>query len=124
MRNKFHFFGHVVLALAAIAGFSAVVMLLWNWLMPAVFGFTAISFWKAFGLLVLARILFGGMGSGRFWGMGMMRHHHHNPIRKKWMQMTPDERKEFVKNHHWGRRGFEHHPGYDFFNEGKPEKQD
>lgn len=38
--------------------FGWVVMLLWNWLMPAIFGLPTIGFWKAWGLLILAHILF------------------------------------------------------------------
>ena len=106
--------------LAVAAGFSAVVMLLWNWLMPVVFGLGAISFWQALGLLALARILLGGMGSGHFWGKGMgMGHHHRNPIREKWMKMTPEEQKEFLKKRHFG-HGF----GYGFMPDEKSEKQD
>ena len=40
------------------------VQLLWNWLMPAVFGWRELTFWQALGLLALCRILFGGLGSG------------------------------------------------------------
>jgi hypothetical protein len=35
---------------------------LWNWLMPGIFGLPAITYWQAFGLLVLARLLFGRFG--------------------------------------------------------------
>jgi hypothetical protein len=42
----------------AIGG--TLVMLLWNWLLPTMFGWPAISFWQALGLLALCRILFGG----------------------------------------------------------------
>lgn len=51
-------------ALAFVAVFGAIVMVLWNWLMPELFGLTAISFWQAAGLLTLCKILFGGLGSG------------------------------------------------------------
>jgi hypothetical protein len=105
-----HALGHVALVLAAIAGFGTVVMLLWNWLMPAIFGLTAISIWQALGLLALARILFSGTGAGRFGGMG----HRRNPFREKWMRMTPDERKEFMRKRPFN-RGF----GDDFFGEDK-----
>ena len=49
------------IALAAIFAvlFGYVVMLLWNWLMPAIFGLTIIKFWQAVGLVILARIFFG-----------------------------------------------------------------
>jgi hypothetical protein len=41
---------------------GTVVLLLWNWLMPAIFGWREITFWQALGLLALCRILFGGLG--------------------------------------------------------------
>src|SRR5262249_60372870 len=50
----------VLFAVAAILVFGFVVMILWNWLMPALFGWRVINFWQALGLLVLCRILFGG----------------------------------------------------------------
>ncbi|MEO8681600.1 MAG: hypothetical protein ABI665_21315 [Vicinamibacterales bacterium] len=39
-----------------------VVQLLWNWLLPPLFGFPAVTFWQGLGLLALCRILFGGHG--------------------------------------------------------------
>lgn len=38
------------------------VMSLWNALLPAILGVKAIGFWQALGILVLSRILFGGLG--------------------------------------------------------------
>jgi hypothetical protein len=43
---------------------GGVVMLLWNWLLPPLFGWSRISVWQGFGLLALCRILFGGFGKG------------------------------------------------------------
>ena len=34
------------------------VMLLWNWLMPEIFGLSEITFWQAIGLNILCTILF------------------------------------------------------------------
>jgi hypothetical protein len=42
--------------------FGFVVMWLWNWLMPAIFGLGTITFWQAFGILVMAKLLFGAFG--------------------------------------------------------------
>ena len=101
--------------LAVIAVSGVVVMLLWNWLMPPLFGLITISFWQALGMFVLCRLLFGGFG-----GRHKMRHKvHGNPIREKWLKMTPEERREFVKKHHFG-HGFRH----GFFQDDKSEKQD
>lgn len=56
----------VIFGAIAIAGlallFGYVVMLLWNWLMPAIFGLGVISFWQAVGIVILAKLLFGGFG--------------------------------------------------------------
>ena len=57
-RNPFVF---VILWLVVAAGIGAIVMLLWNWLMPVIFGLPALSLWQALGLLVLMRILFGSL---------------------------------------------------------------
>jgi len=58
--------GMVVLGVVGAAVFALVfgwlVMLLWNWLMPTIFHLGEIAYWQAFGLVVLAKLLFGGMG--------------------------------------------------------------
>ncbi|MDR2885610.1 MAG: hypothetical protein LBU95_02365 [Rikenellaceae bacterium] len=82
------------LCLAGIAVLAAAVMLLWNWLMPAIFALTAITYWQALGLMVLARLLFGGMRHG-----GHGHHGHHGHMHEKWMKMTPEQKAEFVRTH-------------------------
>jgi hypothetical protein len=50
-----------VKALAQVLGFfikPAILMLLWNWLMPGIFGLAAIGYFKAFGFYLISRILF------------------------------------------------------------------
>ena len=97
-RIKTHVIKHVSLVLAIIVAHSAIVMLLWNLLIPAIFGLASINFWQALGLSVLARLLFGG-NAGRFL-MGFWGHSHHNGIRERWMKMTSEERKEFIRDRH------------------------
>ena len=46
-----------VLILAVIL-FGYPTMLLWNWLMPNIFGLPYITFWQACGINLLASILF------------------------------------------------------------------
>jgi hypothetical protein len=50
--------GGIVFGIAAAFLFGWAVMLLWNWLMPSLFGLPVIGFWKAWGLVILAHILF------------------------------------------------------------------
>jgi len=45
--------------------FGWLVMLLWNWLMPVVFHLGVIGYWQAFGIVILAKLIFGGIGGGR-----------------------------------------------------------
>ena len=48
-------------ALGKFIGFLAkplVLMLLWNWLVPGIFGLATIGYLKAFGLYLMSRILF------------------------------------------------------------------
>ncbi len=81
---KFALFGTLGLigaaALAAILG--AVVMLLWNALLPALFGITAVTFWQAVGIVVLAKI-FGGLLFGH------RRHRMHPPHPRHWRKHRP-----------------------------------
>ena len=67
-----------MLLFIAIGG--AVVLNLWNWLLPPLFGWRQITFWQALGMLALCRILFGGFG-----GRGCHRSH----------SRTPEERERF-----------------------------
>lgn len=57
-----------LLGLGAAAGllflFGWVVMRLWNYVMPEVFGLGTISYWQAWALLALSSILFKNFGSG------------------------------------------------------------
>lgn len=50
--------GLILAFVALIALFPLAVMLLWNWLMPAIFGVGAISYWEAFGLKILCELFF------------------------------------------------------------------
>ncbi len=69
-----------------------VVMHLWNWLLPALFGWRLITFWQGIGLLALCRILFGGFG-GR--GHGGGRFAWRRRWAENWDRMTPEEREKF-----------------------------
>jgi hypothetical protein len=126
MKRSSHVVGHLLLGLAAIAGFGAAVLLLWNVLLPPIFGVAAINFWQAVGLLALCRILFGSFGGfgGRHWMSHAHAHFHDNPIREKWMKMTPEERKEFIKKRHHFNHGFDFSFRHDFFDNEESEKKD
>ena len=92
MRKKwilFIFLGPLAIALFILIG-GELVMHLWNWLLPPLFGWRQIAFWQALGLLALCRILFGGFGwhgSGR---SGFRRR-----VEERCEHMTPEERERF-----------------------------
>jgi hypothetical protein len=80
----------VVIGLLVVAVVTFIVMHLWNWLAPSVFGWHVITYWQALGILILSKILFGGFrgrpGPSPYWRDRMMR---------RWAQMTPEEREKF-----------------------------
>lgn len=93
------------IALAALAGFGFVVMLLWNAIIPGLTGWAMLTFWKAVGLVILCKILFGGFPGRRGghggppWARhGGMRGHwmeHKEELRAKWAGMDEAERAKF-----------------------------
>jgi hypothetical protein len=84
-----------VLAIALFAWLGGeLVMRLWNWLLPALFGWRQITFWQAFGLLALCRILFGGWG-GHHGHRSNMRRRMAERMDERWEKMTPEEREKF-----------------------------
>ncbi|CAN5363925.1 hypothetical protein BH09BAC5_BH09BAC5_21670 [soil metagenome] len=112
---KWIFKGLCVAILVAVAalGFGYITMYLWNWLMPAVFGLKAITYWQAFGMLILAKILFGGFhksGRGRCCGHRGWRGHRGGGMwKKRWeekmVNMTPEEKEKFKKG--WSKCGWD-----------------
>ena len=76
--------GWVFLGIFAAGGFAIlfgyVVMLLWNWLMPLLFGLSLINFWQAVGIIILAKLLFGGFGGHKH---KSNRHHKKRPSKSK-----------------------------------------
>jgi len=61
--------------------FGLIVQMLWNWLMPAIFGLGKISYWQAFGIVILAKILFSGISHHRDNGHDYFRRKFHDKER-------------------------------------------
>ncbi len=81
----------MVLGGIILAGFFALIFgwlveILWNWLMPNLFNFKEITYWQAVGIVLLAKLIFGGFG----------RHHH--PQRN-------DQKFPYKWRSHFGTRG-------------------
>lgn len=96
-RNIAHIFRGAMFIVVFVAMAAAVVMLLWNALIPTIIGWSAINYWQAAGLLILCRILFKGFG-----------HHHpansfrfskeHMEMHERMKHMTWDEKRAYIRS--------------------------
>jgi hypothetical protein len=88
-----------MVAFIAIGG--EIVLHLWNWLLPPLFGWRQITFWQALGILVLCRVLFGGLGRHGYRGSNFRRR-----MKGCCERMTPEERERFRERmrERWGGR--------------------
>ncbi|MBW1803712.1 MAG: hypothetical protein JRJ85_23640 [Deltaproteobacteria bacterium] len=91
------FVGLVFVVLFALV-FGFLVKWLWNALMPDLFGLKAITYWQAFGMVILAKLLFGAFGAHQHdrWGK------EHPPFRR-WHDhfRKPEEEPWSQKSRHW-----------------------
>jgi len=127
MKRNFKWIFAGIVAIPVMAAlFGAVVMLLWNALIPQLFALPTLNYWQAVGLIILTHLLFGnigghhggrrGRGDGHLFNNG-------NKLREKWMNMSEDERKEFMEKE---KDFFKFHKRFSRFNGslGDEEKQD
>lgn len=89
------------------AAMSYLVMTLWNWVLPAVFGLATITYWQAVGILLLSKLLFG------FGGWGHKNHYASHwkqhggaawkeKMEEKLKSMSPEEREKLREE--WKKR--------------------
>src|ERR1051326_2169894 len=78
-----------ILLFIAIGG--EIVLQLWNWLLPPLFGWREVPFWPGVGMLALCRILFGGFGGHRS-HRSNIRGRIADRMAERWQHMTPEER--------------------------------
>jgi hypothetical protein len=113
--RPFYVFSGIAGFIATAAVFSTLAMLLWNALLPELFGLPVISWLQAVGLFVLCRVLFGGMTSGFRGGTFAMAGRGRNGanlFQGAWNAMSDEQRQnlaEKIKKHH----GFD--PRFDGF---------
>ncbi len=102
--------GWIVLGIVGVSAFilvfGAVIMWLWNALLPDLFHFGTITYWQAVGLAVLARLLFGSMHHGhshgrhgKFSRWGYRRHGGTDP------RCYPGESKWSYYDQYWNEEG-------------------
>ena len=101
----------ILIGIVLIIALGLLVMSLWNAVLPELINVKHISFWQALGLLVLSRILFGGLG----WRAGMLgRGRDRRRMHERWMHMTPEQREQFKQHFReggWHHERHEHHCG-------------
>ena len=87
----------ILIGAAAVVVFGGIVMLLWNNVLAQVVNVQPVTFWQALGILLLAKILFGGWKGG-----GSGRQHWKHKMQDKWAAMSPEERERFKEQ--WKKR--------------------
>jgi hypothetical protein len=102
MKPRWLLFAPVALLAIGLLVFlgGEVVRLLWNSVVPPLFGWREITFWQALGLLALCRILFGGFGiHGSSRSHSALKHRladrMADRVAARWEQMSPEERERF-----------------------------
>jgi Ca2+/H+ antiporter, TMEM165/GDT1 family len=91
------------IAAAAVLAFGAVVMLLWNAILPGLLGVATLTYWQAVGLLILSKILFSG-----WHGRHHDRWHRHAHFKNRlfasewWTNLSEEERTRISEE--WSKR--------------------
>ena len=81
---------NLVILLSLVAVLGVVVMLLWNALVPELFGGPTLNYWQAAGVLLLSHILLRGTP---YYGVRARRSARcRERMRARWAQMTSEER--------------------------------
>lgn len=87
---RFFFFAALFVT---VVGFAT--QALWNWLMPALFRLPTITLAQTFGLLLLSRILFGGLRGGRPGGWARKRREWQQRMAGRLEHLSPEAREKF-----------------------------
>ena len=81
-----------IFALGVVALVALAVYGLWNGVLTEVTGVKTVTYWQALGILVLARILFGGFPGRRGGPFGPPWRRH--MMMKRWESLTPEQREK------------------------------
>jgi hypothetical protein len=107
--------------------FGAIIMWLWNGLMPLIFHLGVITFWQAVGLAILARLLFGGFHHGH----NHYGHHRYGPWRHRYYMRHDKNCRNYSNGTKWsyyeqywneeGEKAFDEYIKHKTEDQGKPE---
>lgn len=94
---KLKFILYPILFLLFFAAIAVLFLMLWNWLMPAIFEIREINFWESAGLLAMAKILFCGFLP--FQKKCNCNSGHHSSMKEKfkskWQDMSDEDKKKW-----------------------------
>ncbi len=98
-RGKHGKLWHLFAGIACFAVAIAVVMCLWNAIIPGVTGWGGISYMQAAGLFLLTRILFGGHGPGRLghWHDRWHDRREHARMHEEMHGMSLSQKREYIR---------------------------
>ena len=97
MKNVRFVAGTILMFIGAIALFTLAVMILWNWLIPEIFGLSTINYWQALGILALSKLLFAGFGDAHHAHGDRKKKHWHSKFEEKWRKMPRDRHAEYMQ---------------------------
>ncbi len=84
------------LLIAAVAAIGAIVMLLWNAIIPAIIGWGMLSYLQAVGLLILCRLLFGNVSGSK---QRIRKNDPHSDIHNQLKGMSKEEKRDYIKSY-------------------------
>lgn len=108
MRRKYPFM--ILFGLAIAAAVTALVMVVWNYAMPAIFKLPEINFWQTLALIFLSKIFFSSFhGGGRDFRWNRRRHEEwHRRFEEKLANMDPEDREVFMEARRRFKKGWHH----------------
>ena len=83
---------------AVLVPLGFIITALWNNILAVIFPIALINFWQALGIFLLSRILFGGFPGKPGWAGRGHNRREMEEMRKKWFNMSPEERQNFKQN--------------------------
>ena len=76
-----------LLGAVAVGVIGLATQLLWNWLVPVLFGGPMVTLWQALGLLLLSMLLLWPFGKRHYGG-----HPRRGYLKERWGSMTEEEK--------------------------------
>lgn len=99
--------GHLIALIGVFAAAVAIVMGLWNVIIPSLTGWTPITYLQAAGLMILGRMLTGSAFHpfGFFMHSDFRQRQEHIRFRERLHRLSREERKEFIRHRMAGKEG-------------------